>query len=375
MADLSDRRSNTNGDTARTLPWVRIAIVTFNSGDYTQSCLDALAVQTDRDFDVVIIDNCSTDGAIDQLKLPDDRFRLIRNAVNSGFAGGTNLGLLSDQPGHNAPPYVMSVNPDTQLNPDCLAQLNWATQTYPNTDMFSPVLWQSSDKAARLDGAGDTLSAFGVAWRNAHEQALDLTGFPNVSEVFSPTGAAALYRTAAYRREGGLDEAYFCYFEDVDLAMRLRARGGRALLVKSAIGTHAGGHSTNALPGFAVRQTSRNALWSLTTNTPFPLLPIMLSLHVTAHLWFQFRNRGTDLANVRAEGFRSGLKGLPLRFFARFKRRPYPLGASFRLARRLSWSISDVNRRQLVWWSVRDVSHEADPLKAPVEDRSSCRVE
>lgn len=360
MTDPSERRPRTNGETALALPWVRIAIVTFNSGDYTQTCLDALALQTDRDFNVLIIDNCSTDGAIDQLKLPDDRFRLIRNDVNSGFAGGTNLGLLSDQPGHKAPPYVMSINPDTQLSPDCLAQLHWATQAYPDTDMFSPVLWQSSNEGAGLDGAGDTLSAFGVAWRNAYEQALDLTDFPIISEIFSPTGAAALYRTDAYRREGGLDETYFCYYEDVDLAMRLRARGGRALLVKSARGTHAGGHSTDSLPGFAVRQTSRNALWSLTKNTPLLLFPIMLSLHVTAHLWFQFRNRGTDLAIVRAEGFRSGLKGLPRQFCSRFTRRPYPFGASFRLARRLSWRISDVNRRQLVWWSIHDVCNGAD---------------
>ena len=85
------------------LIWVRIVIVTFNSGEFTQECVNALAAQTEPGFEVVIVDNGSTDGAIERLSLPDDRFSLIMSQTNSGFAGGSNYGLKDAKT-----PYVMT---------------------------------------------------------------------------------------------------------------------------------------------------------------------------------------------------------------------------------------------------------------------------
>lgn len=327
-----------------TQPWVRIAIVTFNSGAFTQSCIDALAAQTDGEFEALIIDNDSTDGAIDTLRLPDARFTLVRNRDNNGFAGGTNQGLKQ-----GASPYVMSLNPDARLALDCLERLRAATVANPGVAMLSPVLWQS-DARDTADGAGDTLSVFGIAWRNAYGQSIAPDTLSRPSEIFGPTGAAALYRRDVFAREDGFDESFFCYFEDIDLALRLRAQGEVALLVPDAHGVHDGGHSSNALPGFAVRQTSANAPQSIARNAPLLLLPLMLILHITAHLWFQFRNRGTDLAAARAQGFKRGLKAVPRRILSRLRRRPYPLGASWRVARRMSWTIRDVNARRFKRW-------------------------
>lgn len=325
-------------------PWVRIAIVTFNSGAFTQRCIDALAAQTDSDFDVVIVDNNSTDGAVDGLRLPDVRFTLVKNSDNKGFAGGSNQGLKD-----GVTPYVMSLNPDTRLDKNALKHLRRAADAHPDIAMLSPVLWQT-EAHDRMDGVGDTLSVFGIAWRNGYGQPLAVDTLFGVTEIFGPTGAAALYRRDVFEREGGFDDSFFCYFEDVDLAFRLRARGEVALLVPDATGVHDGGHSSDALPGFAVRQTSANAPQSITQNAPLVLLPVMLGLHIVAHLWFQFRNRGTDLAAARGEGFARGLRAIPKRLMARCRRRPYPFGASWRVGRRLSWTIRDVNARLHVHW-------------------------
>lgn len=335
-----------NSDPSARQPWVRIAIVTFNSGAFTQTCLDALASQTDSDFEAVIIDNMSTDGAIDTLRLPDERFTLVRNKDNNGFAGGTNQGLKD-----GTSTFVMSLNPDTRLAPECLERLRAAAANYPSFAMLSPVLWQTDARDA-ADGAGDSLSIFGIAWRNGFGQRIAPAALAYASEVFGPTGAAAVYRRDVFAKEGGFDEQFFCYFEDVDLALRLRARGERTLLVPTAQGVHDGGHSTDSLPGFAVEQTSANAPQSIARNAPALLVPIMLGLHIFAHLWFQFRNRGTDLAAARATGFRRGVKRIPSQFLSRLHRRPYPLGAGWRVARRLSWRVRDVNQRRFFQWQV-----------------------
>ncbi len=332
-------------------PWVRIGIVTYNSGDYTQACLDALAAQTDAGFECVIRDNDSTDGALNRLRLPDARFSVDRGRENAGFAAGTNRALAGARTD-----YVMSVNPDTELAPDCLAVLREHIEAEPGIAMVSPVLLRPD---GQLDGAGDCLSVHGIAWRAGVGDAPD--EHAERAEVFSPTGAAALYRRDLFEAEGGFDERFFCYLEDVDLGFRLRARGHRCLLVPNAAGRHVGGHSTAAIPGFAVRSSARNALRMIARNAPLALLPIMLAAHFAAHLWFQFRNRGTELARVRSEGFRAGMRVLPRSLLARMERRPYPLGASWRVARRLAWSIGSVNRRARMRWPWRSALGRARP--------------
>jgi len=324
-------------------PWVRIAIVTFNSGKHTQICLDALAAQSEKGFEVVIVDNGSTDGAIERLNLPDDRFTLKISEANIGFAGGSNLGLANAQT-----PFLMTINPDTSLAPDCLFQLLGGTRDFPGVVMFSPVLFKS-DAMKLLDGAGDSLSIFGLAWRNGADK-LETDFKKQLSqpiEVFSPTGAAALYRREVFENAGGFDSGFFCYLEDVDLALRLRAVGGKCMLIPGAKGVHLAGHSSDLLPGFALHQSVINNLNMIIKSAPLLVLPFMLSCHIAAHIRFQTRNKGTPEAKIRKKGFYTGLLNIPKYCLDRFRRQSYPLGASLKIAKALSWSIEDVKNRPL----------------------------
>jgi len=326
-----------------TEPWVRIVIVTYNSGNFTQACVNALASQTDSDFEAIIVDNLSTDEAIESLILPDARFTIKRSNLNTGFARGSNLGL---QDGTTT--FVMTLNPDTTLEKTCLAELRTAADNFPNSAMFSPILYSTNGQDI-LDGAGDSLSIFGLGWRNGAgrrcgEYEADIQ---NPVEVFGPTGAAALYRRYEFEREGGFDSDFFCYLEDVDLALRLRARGQICLLIPTATGVHIGGHSSDAIPGFALEQSVCNGLGMIIKSAPVFLLPIMLVCHLVAHSRFQFRNRGTAQAAIRIIGFRRGLRNLARSLRARLRRRPYPIGASFRIGQALSWSIEEVKARPL----------------------------
>ena len=73
-------------------PWARVIIVNHNSGPLLQACINAVSLQTISQFDTVIIDNASSDGSAEALRLPDSRFRLHRAAANLGFAAANNLG-------------------------------------------------------------------------------------------------------------------------------------------------------------------------------------------------------------------------------------------------------------------------------------------
>ena len=199
----------------KSTPWVRIVIVNYNAGALLQACVDALAAQTMPSFEAVIVDNASTDPPIGGLQLPDARFRIEQAPGNIGFAAGSNLGAR----GATAP-WLAMLNPDTRPAPDWLAELRAATLRHPGTRMFGSTQLDGDDPKI-VDGFGDTLSAYGMAWRNLGGQAA--SELPEQDcEVFSPCAAAALYARSAFEAARGFDESFFCYLEDVDLGFRLR---------------------------------------------------------------------------------------------------------------------------------------------------------
>lgn len=328
------------------VPWVRLCIVTYDSGVYIQRCVDALQQQTDRDFEVVILDNQSRDGSIEDLELPDDRFRIILNARNEGFATGSNRAAKGAET-----PYIMTLNPDTALEPDCLSILRETIESHDSPAMLSPLLWrESSGDRSVCDGAGDTLSIFGLAWRNGYGKDLDPSAYPAVLEVFGPSGAAALYRRDVFEDEDGFNDTFFCYFEDVDLAFRIRCRGGRALLVIGAQGVHTGGHSVQAVPDFPAYHTDRNRVFFLIESVPGLLLILMGPLYVLSTLWFQIRQRRDHISALRMRALRDACRQAGGAFRRRYRRKPYSFGASLRVARRMSWRPRDVRHRRFLRW-------------------------
>ena len=98
--------------------------------------------------------------------------------------------------------------------------------------------------------------------------------------MFGPTGAAALYRRDWLVRLGGFDESFFCYFEDVDLNLRLQVAGGRCLYVPAARVRHVGGASTGGLSTFTIYHSQRNLVWTYVKSMPPHLFWRYLPMHV-----------------------------------------------------------------------------------------------
>ena len=330
------------------LPVIRIVITAFNSGAYLGECLQAVAAQTYRHFEVIIVDNGGvlTEDGYHDINLPDERFIQDRNPENTGFSGGFERGTEGA-----TTKWLMSLNPDAILDGSCLETLLDAAKTHGDPDMLSPRLFADCNHET-LDGLGDSLSILGIAWRNAHLKSANDVNMPDVAEVFSPTGAAALYLRESYEASGGINPLFFCYLEDVDLALRMRAYGCRCLLVNDATGFHEGGHSTKVIAGFAIQYSARNTPLLIVTSSPILLLFPLLVLHVAGQAWLQWRNRGSDVARFRAKGYRAALPQLFPAFLGRLNRKPYPLGASWRILRRLDWTLSNLRTQNLKYWPI-----------------------
>ncbi len=321
-------------------PWVRVVIVNYNGGDYLQRAVDCLGKQTMADFETVIVDNGSTDGSIENLTLPDNRFKVITPGSNLGFAAGNNLGAE----GCTAP-WIITLNPDAFPEPDWLAELKRATEQYPGVEMFGSTQIDAKDPS-RIDGCGDVYSIYGIPWRGGHGH--DAGALPADGEVFSPCAAAALYSRPAFEIAGGFDESFFCYLEDVDLGLRIRLTGGKCIHVSKAVVRHVGSASTGRASDFTVYHSYRNRLWLMVKCIPWPLLAIMLPLNLAATLFLLIR---IPEAGNRRAGFRGlvdAVKGLGPVLKARGGVHRQREISSLGVASALTWDLGKLRSRDMV---------------------------
>ncbi len=286
-----------------TAPWARVVIVNYNSGELLQRCVDALARQTLADFEAVIVDNASSDGSIERLRLPDDRFCLDQAGANLGFAAASNRGAENCTAA-----WIAMLNPDAEPDAAWLEELRRATERYPYARMFGSTQIDAAHPD-RVDGFGDVYSIFGTAWRGA--SGAPVATLPKDDcEVFAPCAAGALYARGAFQAAGGFDEAFFCYLEDVDLGFRLRLRGERCVQVRKALLTHVGSAIAGRNSDFFIWHSQRNRIWVMVKNLPAPLLWPSLLLQLAVAPLVVLR-RGRDKWGIACAGLLAGLRALP----------------------------------------------------------------
>jgi GT2 family glycosyltransferase len=243
---------------------VSVVIPNLNGIRWLPGCLDALAAQTFRDREVLLVDNGSTDGSVALLRdrYPDVRVVALRR--NTGFAPAVNLGIRAARG-----EYVALLNTDTVARPGWLAALVQALDESPPETGAVASKMLSLDDASRIDDAGDALSWTGAAEKRGHGEPADR--FPRRDEVFSVCAGAALYRRSFLDAVGGFDERFFAYLEDVDLGLRGRLLGYRYVFEPAAEVLHKGHGS--ALPrADYVRLVTRNRVMLFAKSMPWSLL-------------------------------------------------------------------------------------------------------
>lgn len=275
---------------------VSIIIVTWNSAKYLPRCFDSLLHQTFTDYEVLVIENGSKDGGIENLCVtwPKISMHVERLPNNLGFAVANNIGARLARG-----KWIALLNADAFPEPDWLERLLDAAETFPNAFFASRQI--QANNAKLLDGEGDAYHISGLAWRRNY-------GFPvqendEVEEIFSPCAAAALYPRQAFLDAGGFDEDYFSYHEDVDLGFRLRLKGLRCFYVPQAVVHHVGSASTGKHSDFAIYYGHRNLVWTYLKNMPSPLFWIFLPLHLLANVItiLRFLVSGQGMTILRAK--------------------------------------------------------------------------
>lgn len=213
-----------------------IVIVNYNTRAPLRECLRSLEVSRGVGFITYVVDNGSTDASTAMVRAEFPRVHLIVSAINGGYAYANNLGLralLSLQP---TPRYILLLNPDTVLPGDALAQMLAFMEAHPEAGAAGPKLVMADGKldlACRRSFPSPELAIYHVLGLDARfpqskrfaRYNLTYLDENQMTEVDSVVGAFMLMRTEALRQVGLLDESYFMYGEDLDLALRLKQKG------------------------------------------------------------------------------------------------------------------------------------------------------
>jgi GT2 family glycosyltransferase len=285
---------------------VSVILVTWNAAAYLPRCMSALVQQTFKDFEVIIVDNGSTDNGISDFESQQAAFAVVLKKMGSnlGFAAANNIGARL---AHGE--WVVLLNADAYPEPDWLENLLQAAEQNPQYNFFSSRQIQYNAPHL-LDGAGDEYHVSGLAWRRYYNYLEKEHGLQQ-EEVFGACAAAAMYRRDDFLKVGGFDEDNFSYFEDVDLSFRLRLAGGRCLYVPQAIVYHVGSASTGKLSDFVVYYGHRNLVWAYIKDMPTPLFWLYLPLHLAMNIFFLFsfmlKGKGTAIIKAKYDA----LRGVP----------------------------------------------------------------
>lgn len=203
---------------------VTVVSVTYNSAGVLPSMLASLPQGTPA----IIVDNASKDRANLAAQVANTSARLIENPRNAGFGAACNTGAAQADT-----EFLLFLNPDARLVPDTLAQLVSAADRYPEAVGFNPRF---------VDDDGQP--AFKRSCHLLPRSQWMPRGVPQADCALPVLSGAALFvRRADFEAVGGFDPNIFLFFEDDDLSIRLRARGG-LMFIHDALVTHTGGAAT-----------------------------------------------------------------------------------------------------------------------------------
>lgn len=247
---------------------VSVVIPNFNGDKYLKACLASLKNQNVKRFEVIVIDDGSTDGSFEEAKAEYEysdelpKFRFIKRSENGGFCRSVNDGIKAAEAD-----YVILLNNDTEAEPDFVYRMYKAIRADKNIFSVAAKMVNMYDRDL-IDDAGDCYCALGWAFAPDKDKPVKTHGKKRC-RIFSACGGAAIYRKTLLYELGLFDEAHFAYLEDVDIGYRARLKGYENMYEPSAVVYHAGsGVSGSRHNEFKVRLSAANGLYLIYKNMP-----------------------------------------------------------------------------------------------------------
>lgn len=260
-------------------PLVSVLIVNWNGKHHLAECLDSLTSQRYKDFEVVLVDNGSSDGSSDFTRAGYPWVKLVSLDRNTGFAEGNNIAAA-----HAEGEYLVTLNNDTWADPGWLQALVAAAESHPEAGMVGSRICRYTAPEL-LDSLGVRLCLDGMSRGAFRGRRFADLGCKAVEPILLPSACAALYKREMLDETGFFDSDFFAYCEDTDLGLRGRLAGWGAVLATDAVVLHKYSQTGGEISPLKLRLVERNHYWVALKS--FPLLLLFLVPFMTVGRYLQ----------------------------------------------------------------------------------------
>jgi GT2 family glycosyltransferase len=270
-------------------------VLTYNARAYIERCLGAVFEQDYPSFEVVMVDNKSTDGTADFVRELFPKVRLIASDTNEGYGAGNNLGAT-----------VANGELLAFLNPDAVPQRTWLSHLVGRMreqfrQLATSRITLLSDED-QLNSSGTLIHYLGLAFCRGLKA--PSSRFDHADLVPGASGAAFAISRELFEQLGGFDRSFFMYHDDVDLSLRALLAGERCLYVPQAVVAH---EYTMRLPamkwGWIEGHRYAVLLKTFSARTLLVLLPALVTMDVVTFAYLATRGPGFVAAKLRSYGW------------------------------------------------------------------------
>ncbi len=232
-------------------PKVSIIIVNYNGKELLQKCLDSLLKVNYDNFEIILVDNNSTDGTVEFITKNYPSLIIIKLDSNKGFAEPNNIAAKIAKG-----EYLLFLNNDTVVTHNFISEMVKVMETDKKIAVCQSLLLKPDGS---VDSSGDFIDHLGVVYNSK-------TKIDEIREVSSARGASMLVRSDIFEKLDGFDQKFFITFEDVDLCWRSWILGYRVLIIPTSIVYHEGGITIKKIKSEIAFHGFKNQLAMKITN-------------------------------------------------------------------------------------------------------------
>jgi GT2 family glycosyltransferase len=273
-----------------TKPLVSVLIVNWNGGEVFKNCLDSLTKIDYPNWELIVVDNGSTDGSMglvdgkSKFQIP---VRVVKNTRNLGFAVANNQGseIATGK-------YLLLLNNDTLVEPNLLEVMVKKLENDQSIGAMQPKI-KIMDDPRYLDNSGSYITKIGFLEHRGFQH-LDSPEFAKEREVFSVKGACMFIRKVFVDKYGLFDDKFVSYFEESDFCWRVWLTGGRCIYNPTTFIRHKLGMTSKKMNQIEVNYHGvKNRICSMLKNLNAGNLILILLPHLFINLvlmlYFLFR--------------------------------------------------------------------------------------
>ena len=213
-------------------PLVSVIIVNYNGKRHLEKCLESLMNVDYEKYEVILVDNNSTDNSVEFVKNVHPSVIIIKLDNNYGFAEPNNIGAKNAKG-----ELLLFLNNDTVVNPNFIREMVKVLNQDSEIAICQSLLLKPNGE---VESSGDFIDILGRAYMSKEKET-------KVKEIFSARGASMMVRKKMFWELGGFDKNFFASFEDIDLSWRAWIWGYKIVLVPNSIVYHTGGQTVQLL--------------------------------------------------------------------------------------------------------------------------------